>query len=126
MRCLAVVIVAVLLAGSVAAQPRFTVQEPPAPEVRDNAQRARDLGLISQALIVTGVGFWALETLHQRESCAYLGNAEFDCVKSKQGIYTWGAVGSWSGAAALILWKMQLERHSVDVRPDRIQYSVRW
>ena len=106
MRCLIVVAVAVLLAGSAAAQPRFTVQEPPAPEVRDNAQRARDLGLISQALIVTGVGFWALESLHQR--------------------YTWGAVGSWSGAAALILWKMRLERHSVDVRPDRIQYSVRW
>ena len=43
MRCLVVVIVAVLLAGSVDAQPRFAVQEPPAPAVRDNAQRARDL-----------------------------------------------------------------------------------
>ena len=70
MRFLVVIVTAVLVsAGSVSAQPRFAVQEPEPARLSEREQRAEDLEDVGLALLITGVGFWALETHHPRELC---------------------------------------------------------
>ena len=123
---LAVVLLAATCIGA-GAQPRFAVQEPE-PEGSATEARSRHLDRASDALLFAGVGLLVLESTHQRESCQHL-NAQLDCVRSKRGIWTWGAVGALSASATLTLWKIlggDDERHAIDVGVGRVEYRYGW
>ena len=114
---------ALLMSVNASAQSRFTVQDPPEPERRpQHEERAEMLEDIGSALVIAGVGFWALETYHTRAACGAAG----ECVAEPRGIYTWSTVAAWSGAAVAFGWKLSLARGSVDLGVGRVQYSVGW
>ena len=126
MRFLVVIVTAVLVsAGSVSAQPRFAVQEPEPARLSEREQRAEDLEDVGLALLITGVGFWALETHHPRELCRP-PRPTGQCAVETRGIYTWRTVAAWSGAAVAFGWKLSLSRGSLDVGVGRVQYNLGW